>query len=175
MKVIILWASPFSLGSIVQFDLVPIKGYKIKYQSMMPTIMPDELFVIERGGAGNQSLERGNVVVFQIPTSPGINMIKRVIALPGETVEVVVDDVYINRKKLTEHYIKNQNSKPKRFSKYQYGPYVVPPDHFFLLGDNRAQSFDGRHFGSISAKAIKGKALYIIWSKTRGRIGTKID
>ncbi len=104
--------------------------------------------------------DRGDVVVFISPDqSVGEterDFIKRIIGLPGETVEVKDCTVYINGKPLDEPYILE---KPN----YPYGPETVPPDHYFVLGDNRNNSRDSHVFGPVAKEALIGKAWLTYW------------
>ncbi len=104
--------------------------------------------------------KRGDVVVFRSltqPTSgPERDFIKRVIGLPGETVEVRDCTVFIDGEPLDEPYI---SEKPV----YSYGPDVVPPDHLFVLGDNRNNSSDSHSWGALPKENLIGQAWLIYW------------
>jgi signal peptidase I len=116
---------------------------------------------------------RGDVVVFKYPVDPSRDFIKRVIGLPGETLEVRDKKVYINGQALDEpyaHYIEEPTS-PEEFREVtsldvleHYGPVVVPPDQYFMMGDNRDNSADSRIWGFLRRDYVKGKALIIYWS-----------
>jgi signal peptidase I len=109
------------------------------------------------GGPG-----RGDVVVFiapdQVPGQPERDFIKRIIGLPGETVEIKDCTVYVNGEALDEPYIKEQTNSTEP-------PVVVPPDHYFVLGDNRNNSRDSRaeEIGMIPKESIIGKAWLTYW------------
>jgi signal peptidase I len=99
---------------------------------------------------------RGDVVVLEPPDVPTEDYIKRVIALPGEKIEVRDGTVFINDKPLKENYIKE-----KPYS--TYGPAVVPPNTIFVMGDNRNASRDSRIFGFLPFDKVVGKAMFIYW------------
>jgi signal peptidase I len=114
-------------------------------------------------------IKRGDVVVFKYPVEPDRDFIKRVIGLPGETLEVKRKIVYINGKALTEPYVHFiRPLSPERAESLDvrddYGPVTVPPDQYFMMGDNRDNSADSRFWGFLPADYIKGKALMIYWS-----------
>lgn len=98
------------------------------------------------------SPQRGDIIVFSSPTSPGQHLIKRVIALPGETVEVRDNHVFVDGVALDEPYVAAAPS-------YYLAPRVVPPDQFFVLGDNRNNSYDSHLFGYVPRGLILGKAI----------------
>jgi signal peptidase I len=119
------------------------------------------------------SIKRGDVIVFKYPEDPERDFIKRVIGLPGETVEVREKKVYVNGQALDEpyaHYLLPV-STPSEFHEVtsfdvreRYGPVTVPADQYFVMGDNRDNSQDSRYWGFLRRDYVKGKALIIYWS-----------
>jgi signal peptidase I len=118
-------------------------------------------------------IERGEVIVFKYPEEPDRDFIKRVIGLPGEKVELREKKVYINDKPLDEPYVHflqppGQNSEFHEVTSFdvreRYGPVTVPPNHYFVMGDNRDNSQDSRYWGFLPRELVKGKALIIYWS-----------
>jgi signal peptidase I len=138
-----------------------------------PTIAPFERALLPIG-----TLKRGNVIVFKYPEEPERDFIKRVIGLPGETVELRAKKVYINGTPLDEPYV-HFLQPPGDQSEYhevtswdvreRYGPVTVPPNQYFVMGDNRDNSQDSRYWGFLPRDYIKGKALFIYWSYEAGR------
>jgi len=115
-------------------------------------------------------VHRGDVVVFKYPEDPERDFIKRVIGLPGETIEIREKKVYIDGKPLEEpyvHFLQPAGSYGE-FAAFdvreQYGPVTVPPGHYFMMGDNRDNSQDSRYWGFLPREYIKGKALLVYWS-----------
>ncbi|HYM25056.1 MAG TPA: signal peptidase I [Vicinamibacterales bacterium] len=124
------------------------------------------------------TIKRGEVIVFKFPEQPDRDFIKRVIGLPGETVEMRDKKVYINGKPLDEPYVhfllppgsQSEFSEVTSFDvRDRYGPVTVPPDHYFMMGDNRDNSQDSRYWGFLPRELVKGKALFIYWSYESGR------
>jgi signal peptidase I len=99
---------------------------------------------------------RGDVVVFRFPNDPSRDFIKRIIAEPGETVRIRDGLVFIDGKVIEEPYI---TKRPQ----YSYGPETVPPRHYFVLGDNRNNSYDSHVWGMLSEDNIIGQAWISYW------------
>jgi signal peptidase I len=119
---------------------------------------------------------RGDIVVFKYPDEPDRDFIKRVIGLPGETVELRNKKIYINGKPLDEPYVHFLTPPPSEFQEVTssdlretYPPATVPQDAYFVMGDNRDNSQDSRYWGFLPRGNIKGKALLIYWSYESGR------
>ncbi len=111
-------------------------------------------------------IERGDVIVFRYPKDRVKDYIKRVIGLPGDTVEVRSNKVYINGRKIDEPYAIFKGSL--YFTSQgldNFGPYKVPEGNVFAMGDNRDRSSDGRVWGPVPIGEIKGKAFMIYWSR----------
>jgi signal peptidase I len=133
---------------------------------------------LERTILPTGTVHRGDVVVFKFPVEPERDFIKRVIGLPGETLELRNKKVYINGTPLEEpyvHFLEPPSGDPSlhEFTSYdlreRYGPVTVPPNQFFVMGDNRDNSQDSRYWGFLPRDYIKGKALLIYWSYEAGR------
>jgi signal peptidase I len=131
---------------------------------------------IERAVLPMASVERGDVVVFKYPEDPERDFIKRVIGLPGETLEVRRKVVYINGRALDEpyvHYLQPATTEGHEITSFDvrdnYGPVTVPPGNYFVMGDNRDNSQDSRYWGFLPAHYVKGKALMVYWSYEAGR------
>jgi signal peptidase I len=133
---------------------------------------------VERAVLPMASLKRGEVVVFKYPEEPDRDFIKRVIGLPGETVELREKKVYINGTPLNEPYV-HFLAPPRGGTEFnevtsydvreRYGPVTVPPNQYFVMGDNRDNSQDSRYWGFLPRDLVKGKALVIYWSYEAGR------
>ncbi len=132
--------------------------------SMEPTLMPQDRVMVNKFIYRFTSPKRGDIVVFIPPGDSGKDYIKRVIALPGETIEVKEGQVYINGRPLKEPYVINEPDKSN------YGPLKVPEGHVFVMGDNRPNSADSRYFGPLPIDKIVGKAFLIYWPPWRIRL-----
>jgi len=128
---------------------------------------------LERALLPVSAIDRREIIVFKYPEDPDRDFIKRVIGLPGETVEVREKKVYINGKALDEPYVHflqppaaaSELHEVTSFDvRERYGPVTVPPNHYFVMGDNRDNSQDSRYWGFLPRENVKGKALLIYWS-----------
>ncbi|WP_174409545.1 signal peptidase I [Desulfovibrio psychrotolerans] len=106
--------------------------------------------------------QRGEIVVFEYPKDPSIHYIKRVVGLPGDTVEVRDKKLYVNGELQDEPYVQYVRSFPGPGD--DFGPEVVPDGKYFCLGDNRDESYDSRFWGFVDRSAIVGKAFILYWS-----------
>ncbi len=119
------------------------------------------------------TIARGDVAVFKYPEEPERDFIKRIIGLPGDTVQLKQKKVYINGTPLDEPYVHFLDGPGSGHSlsevtsldvRENYGPVTVPADHYFAMGDNRDNSADSRYWGFLPRDYVKGKALLIYWS-----------
>lgn len=163
-----------------------VKTFFIPSASMEETLLiGDHLFVnrfvfgATRSGLEDSLLplrqvERGDIVIFRSPERPQVDMVKRCIGLPGDVIELVGKDLYLNGKLVDDDsYTWHRDSRtfPDRPSipdqarmRDNFGPYRVPADHYFCMGDNRDQSYDSRFWGPVPAHYVKGRAFMIYWS-----------
>ena len=115
-------------------------------------------------------IRRGDIIVFKYPEEPERDFIKRVIGLPGETLELRSKRVFINGTMLDEPYVHylvppdEENGGGEFDVRVQYGPVTVPPGMYFMMGDNRDNSQDSRYWGFMPQEYIKGKALFVYFS-----------
>jgi signal peptidase I len=133
--------------------------------SMLPTLQINDRLIVDKVGYRFTTPQRGDIVVFS-PTETLERQnfhdafIKRVIGLPGETVEVKGGRVYINGNALRENYL---NETPQ----YQWGPQTVPPNSYLVLGDNRNNSYDSHYWGFVPQDKIIGRAVVRFWPPER--------
>ncbi|MGI6451871.1 MAG: signal peptidase I [Syntrophomonadaceae bacterium] len=136
-----------------------IEGRVIPTGSMLPTIREQDRVMVNKFIYYFKEIQRGDVVVFDPPEAlkSEIDYIKRVIGLPGETVEIKEGKVFIDGRALEEPYLNEGLS-------YEYGPVVVPEDSLFVLGDNRNSSYDSHRWNAwLTQDRVKGKAFLIYW------------
>jgi len=126
------------------------------------------------------TIKRGDIVVFKYPVEPDRDFIKRVIGLPGDTLELREKKVYLNGVPQNEPYVHflqppgtSAGSELHEVTSFdvreRYGPVIVPPNQYFVMGDNRDNSQDSRYWGFMPREYVKGKALLIYWSYEAGR------
>lgn len=140
---------------------------KVEGTSMMPSLFDQERLFINQFTYKFRlgDIKRGDTVVFWFPEDTTKSYIKRVIALPGDTVEVQDGFVIINGKKLVENYV-----PPEYRDDRDYPTRKVPRDEYFVLGDHRVSSNDSRAWGFVPRNYIYGKAVFVFWPPER--IGT---
>lgn len=136
--------------------------------SMQPTVEINDRLFIEKLSYRFQDPERGDIIVFQAPqkaldaaqSKTKDAYLKRLIGLPGETIEVRDGKVYVDSEVLHENYIKAPPT-------YTWGPHVVPEGEYLVLGDNRNGSSDGHVWGFLPEETIIGKATARFWPPNR--------
>lgn len=140
-------------------NLVIIINSIVPSSSMEPTIMKGNRMIGSRLAYIAKSPERGDVIIFKYPDDTKKTFVKRVIGLPGETVEIIGGVTYIDGKKLNEPYLAETPAER------DFGPFEVPEDSYFCMGDNRNNSNDARFWVNkyVSKDAILGKAKYVYW------------
>jgi signal peptidase I len=159
-----------AVGAALLIRAFLFQQYYIDGPSMESTLHPSDRVLVNKMSYRLHDVNRGDVVVFDRVTSADQHddLIKRVIALPGERLEVRSCVIYIDGVRLDEPYLSDELlSQPDPVS--QCGvhtdmiPTVVPEDMVFVMGDNRPQSFDSRDFGPIDIDKIRGRAFTVIW------------
>ena len=147
-----LWvALAFFLGVIYLFDVKGIRFFLVPSEPMAPTLRKSDYIV--GFDVRPSELGRGDIVVFS-SGHRGDYYVKRVVALPGETVSIIDGFLYINGQALEEKHVGNRSDDT-------LGPIRVPEGHVFLMGDNRTNSYDSRWFGPVPADLVKAKVSFI--------------
>jgi signal peptidase I len=174
-----LWSSTKSLGSTVIFVWIfthsVAQATVVPTESMTPTILVGDHFFLDKlAFPANypgvlqrylpvRTIHRGDIVAFWSPETPDMRLVKRVIGLPGETLQIRNRDVYINGRKLNEPYVVHIDAR-EMARRDNFGPVRVPADHFFMMGDNRDNSNDSRFWGFASRESFIGRPLFVYWS-----------
>jgi signal peptidase I len=163
--IVFVWA--FTHG-VAQATVVPS-------ESMSPTILVGDHFFLDKLAfpanypeslqkyLPTRTIHRGDIVALWSPETQGKRLVKRVVGLPGETLEVRHRNVYINGQRLEEPYVVHID--PREIdNRDNFGPVTIPADQFFMMGDNRDNSYDSRYWGFASKESMIGKPLFIYWS-----------
>jgi signal peptidase I len=172
-----------------------VEAFKMPSGSMLPTMTIGDHFLIGKSRPFFTSLQRGDIVVFPFPEDPSKKFVKRVIGLGGDKLQIINGELYINDTQVASRPlgVEPQNESPSlkgygphalyeerngdAVYRVQYlrdrstvngGPWLVPQDAVFVMGDNRDNSQDSRVWGPVQSSTIKGKALKIYWSWDRG-------
>ena len=140
---------------IITFLYQPVR---VEGTSMQPELKDQDRLFINKFVYHFESISRGDVVVFHYPLDPSKSYIKRVIALPGDTLRIDDGRVYVNGKRIKEPYV------PARYRDTRSLPeMVIPPNEYFVMGDHRSISSDSRDFGPVPRNLIYGKAAFVYW------------
>ena len=147
-----------------------VQAFKIPSGAMKQTILVGDHILVDKLTYDKSSPVRGDIIVFKFPVEPEKDFIKRVIGLPGDTIEGRDKNIYINNEPLEEPYavhtdphIISKDIRPRD----NYGPISIPDNALFVMGDNRDESFDSRFWGFVDYKDIRGKAFIIYWSQDK--------
>ena len=156
----------FSIVSII-FGTFIAQPYGIPAKSMQPTILKGDYILVNKYVYYFAEPRPGDIILFPHPKASNRDFIKRLIATEGDLVEIRDKQVYINEKKLQESYVIHNDPMiiPQKIRpRDNFGPITVPPNFIFVLGDNRDNSFDSRHWGFLDKRKVKGKASSVYWS-----------
>ncbi|MBZ5662042.1 MAG: signal peptidase I [Acidobacteriia bacterium] len=140
---------------IIIFFYQPVK---VEGTSMTPLISDQERIFINKFVYRFEPIARGDVVVFWYPLDRSKSFIKRVVGLPGDTVEIREGQVFVNGKYLPEPYVPPESADMNNFS-----PTRIPKGEYFVMGDHRISSNDSRIFGPVPRNFIYGKAVFAYW------------
>lgn len=176
------------LIAVVCIQSFGVQAFKIPSGSMLPTLqigdhlfvnrfiyglrVPFSIFWIQMPFPGKLLVpigepKRGDVIVFRFPKDTSTDYIKRVVGLPGDTVEVRDKEVYINGAKAIDphaHFTDGMIPDIMRGTRDEFGPVQVPKGSLFVMGDNRDNSYDSRFWGFVPEENVQGKAIIIYWS-----------
>jgi len=141
---------------IVLLLQVVLPRFEVVGSSMEPSLHDGQRLFLNKAVYFFREPEAGEVTIFQSPKNPRDEYIKRIIALPGDVVEVKMGVVYVNGSPLDEPYIKDQPS-------YTLKPQKIPENEYFVLGDNRNNSNDSHNGWTVPRQNIIGKAWLSIW------------
>jgi signal peptidase I len=149
-----------------------VHAYVIASNAMNPTLRVGDRIMVDTAAFTKEPPRRGDVVVF-VRNGFGETMFpKRVIGMPGDQLQGG-DTVRINGQPLQESYLAPHD--PSMTATDPFGPTTVLPNHYFVMGDFRQNSLDSREYGPIDLSQIKGKVLYIYWSRDHPRIGKRVE
>ncbi len=153
------------MAVILYFLIDTVVGrVRVENISMQPTLHEGEFILVNKLAYKLGDYQRGDIVIFH--HDPTEDYIKRVIGLPGDTVDVRNEQVYINNQMIDEPYI----AAPPRYS----GSWTVPPGQIFVLGDNRNQSSDSHQWGFVPENTVVGRALVIYWPLQNLQVLTQV-
>ncbi len=153
-----------------------VRAYRFSAISMEPTILKGDHVVVDRSAYRNgRHPARGDIAVFLFPEDREREFLKRVVAVPGDTVAIRCKKVLVNGREIREEYARLTEGEESFPPRRDNMPAVrLAEGQYFVLGDNRDRSYDSRVFGPIDEKDFLGKAAYVYFSADLGRIGKAI-
>jgi signal peptidase I len=175
----------FTIIFVLVFTSYVAQATQVPTESMKPSILVGDHFFLDkisfpanypealRPYLPRRTVRRLDIIAFKSPTDGNIPFVKRVIGLPGDTVEVRDKSVYVNSQKLDEPYKIHIDSTTYGSDSWtpeelrirdNYGPMIVPPGNYFVMGDNRDNSNDSRYWGFVADDELIGKPLFVYWS-----------
>ena len=150
------------------FGMNRAKAFTIPSGSMLNTLLVGDYVLVDRGAYRSRAPQRGDIVVFVYPEDETRHFINRIVGVPGETLQVRGGRVVIDGRAIDEPYTRFERGSgtPADFCGYRYGcdPLVIPPDAYFVMGDNRDNAKDSRYWGFVRRDQIIGKASFVYWS-----------
>ncbi len=153
-----------------------VQAYKIPSESMVETLLVGDHLLASKFASGikipfphsyiyrGDDPAYGDIIIFEYPNDPSVDYIKRVIGLPGDVITVRDKRLYRNGMPVEEKYIRYEQPNIIEPIRDNFGPVTVPPDKYFVMGDNRDNSLDSRFWGFVDRGAIQAKAWRIYWS-----------
>jgi len=153
----------------------PIKAYKVASGAMLPTLEIGDHLVADVIAYQSAAPQRGDIALFAYPVDPTKDFVMRVIGLPGEKIEIKDKQIYVNGKLLNDAWgvYDEKDSEPE--GRKNFGPEIIPPNEYFVMGDNRFKSYDSRFWGTVPRSAFRSRALYIYWASEKSRIGRRVQ
>jgi signal peptidase I len=155
---------------LTQKKIIGLDSHTVRTTFMANTLLPGDYILIDTHAYGRVEPQPGDLVVFQAPRPPQRSLVMRVVGLPGDTLRITFKLLYINGKMIgapaTATFNDPERIFPEQLSpRDNYGPLVVPADHYFLLGDNRDEARDSRFWGPVPREMILGRAKMIYCSR----------
>jgi signal peptidase I len=155
-----VWARDIGISVIASLIIVTVlyQPVRVEGTSMQPGLRDQDRLFIDKFFFRFEKISRGDVIVFHYPRDPEKSYIKRVIALPGDSIFIDHGRVWVNGEPLDEPYV------PHRYLDTRSMPEIlIPSDDYFVMGDHRSISSDSRDFGPVDRDLIYGKATFIYW------------
>lgn len=155
-----LWMRDLLISVAASFMIITFvyQPVRVEGTSMLPELRDQDRLFINKFAYHFENISHGDVVVFHYPRDPSKSYIKRVIALPGDTLRIDEGRVYVNGNRIAEPYVPLRFRDDRSLSKR-----VIPPHEYFVMGDHRSISSDSRDFGPVERNLIYGKAAFVYW------------
>jgi signal peptidase I len=159
-----LWELVHDLSVAVLFCFFLItfvaQAFRVQGTSMLPLLEDSERIIVNKFVYRFAPIARGDVVVFWYPRDPSVSFIKRVVGVPGDSVEMRGGALFVNGARVDERYVRYKDDE-------SFEPVEVKKGYYFVLGDHRNSSNDSRNWGEVPEKYIYGKAFFRFWPVTK--------
>jgi signal peptidase I len=155
-----LWVRDVLISVAASFMIITFlyQPVRVEGTSMQPQLRDQDRLFINKFVYRFEKISRGDVVVFHYPRDPEKSYIKRVIALPGDSLRIDAGRVYVNGERIDEEYVPHAYRDSRSMPEI-----VIPAGHYFVMGDHRSISSDSRDFGPVERDLIYGKAAFVYW------------
>ncbi len=159
-----VWARDIALSFLIAALVIVFlcQPVKVEGTSMLPELADEQRIFVSKISYRFESIARGDVIVFRFPADPSRSYIKRVVGLPGDTIEIREGKVIVNGHAFPEPYV-----PPHYRDHSNRSPMVVSDDSYYVLGDHRNTSNDSRSWGTVAEGFIMGKAVFAYWPLER--------
>ena len=183
-----IWEYVKAIGTALILALIirtfAVQAFKIPSGSMIPTLLIGDHLLVNKIVYGTpvdipftninvfqmpglRKPQKGEIIVFKYPEDTKRDFIKRVVAVEGDTIQMIDKKLYVNGNPVEEPFTQHTDNLVRLgrlVPKDNFGPYLIPKDKLFMMGDNRDQSLDSRFWGYVDIKQVRGKAMIIYWS-----------
>jgi signal peptidase I len=158
------WVRDVSISVVIAVIVIPIfyRPVKVEGTSMMPLLQDQDGIFINQFVYNFSDVSRQDLIVFRFPGDPSKSYIKRVVAIPGDTVEIVAGQLFVNGNAVDEPYVPTAYRDSLSMPRMR-----VPLDEYFVLGDHRSSSNDSRNWGTVPRRYVFGKAVFAYWPITK--------
>jgi signal peptidase I len=152
-------------AGVIAFIIITFIGQVtvVRGASMEPTLHNNERLIADKISYRFESPKRSEIIIFKPPLEIKRNYIKSIIGIPGDKIEIIKGEIYLNDNKLEDNYVKYKSYE-------DVSAILVPDDSFFVLGDNRSNSSDSRYWGFVPRKNVVGKAWVVFWPLNKIRL-----
>ena len=173
LRLLVEWVALLTLALLVAVGLrtYAFQTFYIPSGSMMPTLQVGDRIVVDKFAIDFGTIHRGDILVFKAPPTlncgepSAVDLVKRVVGLPGDSLYSIGNTVYVNHRVLREKWGHFEPLTPPIASVAE--PVVVAANHYFMMGDNHPNSCDSRIWGTISRSDVIGKAFFRLWPLRR--------